>query len=143
MQKWQELFLSAIVQNYYDFTFYHSCSNEGTCIFLFARQDMQPRMKEITLQEVKAGTDGFASNQGAVHLRLKIDGTSIDLVNCQLDQGEGKPGKRVQKIMQVLNGALQSGVEHCDAVIVFGDLNFRVKLDYDTAKNAATRMIMK
>lgn len=74
-------------------------------------------------------------------MRFKIDDTSFAFLNCHLKSGEGNVAKRVEMLQTILSSAFveqkgMPGLDKHSIVMVFGDMNFRVQCDYQTAINA-------
>ncbi len=64
---------------------------------------------------------------------MKIDETQFEFLNLHLAYGKGQPLKRMEVIENLVQQALLKDKTTFDPhaiLIVFGDLNFRIALDY-------------
>ena len=113
----------------------------GCAVLLFSKHRMLNRIKELYVCKVKVGQGGFAKNKGSVAIRFKVDQTTFAFLNCHLEAGEGQVYKRVEMLSAIMEKAFLTKIgfqqTHNMVVFVFGDLNFRVSLDFAKAKEAA------
>jgi hypothetical protein len=113
----------------------------GCYIALFAKRKILDRIKDLYLCKVKAGMGGLAKNKGSVAMRFKIDDTTVAFLNCHLSSGKGEVEKRADMLRMILEQAfkkakgLYKAAEH-DVIFIFGDLNFRIDLKNQDARDA-------
>jgi len=141
VNKWCNCIVATLNTHKDQYAFYQYKLMSSCVIMLFCKRTMLSRIKELYLCEVSAAKSGFAQNKGSVAMRFKIDDTSFAFLNCHLKSGEGNVVKRVEMLQTILSSAFveqkgMPGLDKHSIVMAFGDLNFRVQCDYQTAINA-------
>ncbi|CAH2244759.1 synaptojanin-1 [Pararge aegeria] len=121
----------------------------GVCLFVFARKDLIPHIRDIALDSVKTGLGGTTGNKGAVAIRLVIYGTSICFVCAHFAAGQSQVTERnadyteiTRKIAFPMGRSLYSH----DYVFWCGDFNYRIDLDKEetrllAAQNSISRLL--
>ena len=113
----------------------------GNFIGLFAKRGVLSKIKELYTCQIKAGLGGIAKNKGSCALRFRVDETTFAFFNCHLASGSGEVHKRTEMANTIVQSAfakaksLPRAMEH-NCVFLFGDLNFRVNLDNQVAREA-------
>lgn len=114
----------------------------GVCLFVFARKDLIPHIRDIALDSVKTGLGGATGNKGAVAIRLVIYGTSICFVCAHFAAGQSQVTERnadyteiTRKIAFPMGRSLYSH----DYVFWCGDFNYRIDLDKDETRLLASQ----
>ena len=113
----------------------------GCYIGLFTKRKVMGKIKDLYMSKVKTGMGGFAKNKGSVSLRFKIDETTFAFLNCHLASGDGNINKRTDMLESILDEAfikakgLPKAIQH-HTTFLFGDLNFRVNLKNNVARQA-------
>ena len=118
----------------------------GNFIGLFAKRKVLSRIKELYTCQVKAGMGGMTKNKGSCALRFRVDSTNFAFLNCHLASGDAIKD-RTEMIKLILNEAfskaktLPRAMAH-NCVFLFGDLNFRVSLSNQEAREAVRKKMI-
>ncbi|XP_063363236.1 synaptojanin-1 [Cydia amplana] len=109
----------------------------GVCLFVFARKDLIPHIRDVALDSVKTGLGGATGNKGAVAIRLVIYGTSLCFVCAHFAAGQSQVTERnadyteiTRKVVFPMGRSLYSH----DYVFWCGDFNYRIDLDKDEVR---------
>ncbi|XP_063385360.1 synaptojanin-1 [Cydia fagiglandana] len=109
----------------------------GVCLFVFARKDLIPHIRDVALDSVKTGLGGATGNKGAVAIRLVIYGTSLCFVCAHFAAGQSQVTERnadyteiTRKVAFPMGRSLYSH----DYVFWCGDFNYRIDLDKDEVR---------
>ena len=125
-----------------------------TCIFVKA--DLQDRIRNVAMTEVKRGMGGLHGNKGAIVIRFLLDDTSLCFVNCHLAAGQSQASSRHNDAAAILDSAglpmerdndarMNSYIGGGDGTMILdhelcilnGDLNYRIDtMSRDTVVNA-------
>ena len=98
---------------------------------------------------IKQGLGGKAGNKGAVLVRFDLDNTSVVVANAHLESGDKKLAERILQFNEIVNegviGSRQKKYTFKSHTVrmFMGDLNFRIDLEYDFARVAATNFSSK
>ena len=120
----------------------------GNFIGLFAKRKVLSRIKELYTCQVKAGLGGIAKNKGSCALRFRVDETTFAFLNCHLASGSGETHRRTEMVRTILDEAfnkaktLPKAIAH-NCVFLFGDLNFRVNMKNNDAREALLNQHME
>ncbi len=118
---------------------------------LFSKIKFLNRIKELYMCKVEDQSntpiqvlDALGMNKGSVAMRFKIDATTFAFLNCHLKAGEGKVSDRVEMLSNILEETFLRNKgfprdEEQPVVVIFGDLNFRVSLENQKAREAVMR----
>lgn len=136
----------------------------GLLLCVYLRNSLFPFLRDYQLAVVPTGVMGSVGNKGGVGVRLVIDRFSICFLTVHLPSGQNEVAKRnisAETILTTMdfNALRRSDYEQRrktnssaeglelfppiflrdqDIVVVAGDLNYRVNLDYDTALQLTT-----
>ncbi|XP_011567451.3 synaptojanin-1 [Plutella xylostella] len=109
----------------------------GVCLFVFARRDLIPHIRDVALDSVKTGLGGATGNKGAVAIRLVLHGTSLCFVCAHFAAGQAQVAERnadyaeiTRKVAFPMGRSLYSH----DYVFWCGDFNYRIDLDKDETR---------
>ena len=111
----------------------------GNFIGLFAKRCVLSKIKELYTCQIKAGIG--PKNKGSCALRFRIDETTFAFFNCHLASGHGEVYRRTEMVRDIIESAfkkaktLPKAMEH-NCLFLFGDLNFRVTMDNQEARQA-------
>ncbi|EAS02726.2 endonuclease/exonuclease/phosphatase family protein (macronuclear) [Tetrahymena thermophila SB210] len=116
----------------------------GNFLQVYVNPLIKDSIKNVETETVKCGLAKKAADVGAVICRLGINETSVCFVHCFLPGGRNKKKvqQRFEAINHIHNTAFQkekngktktNKIDQSDLIFLFGDLNFRVDLEYDTA----------
>ncbi|XP_038214711.1 synaptojanin-1 [Zerene cesonia] len=114
----------------------------GVCLFVFARKDLIPHIRDVALDSVKTGLGGATGNKGAVAIRLVIYGTSLCFVCAHFAAGQSQVNERnadyteiTRKVAFPMGRSLYSH----DFVFWCGDFNYRIDLDKEETRLLAAQ----
>ncbi|XP_045495221.1 synaptojanin-1 [Colias croceus] len=114
----------------------------GVCLFVFARKDLIPHIRDVALDSVKTGLGGATGNKGAVAIRLVIYGTSLCFVCAHFAAGQSQVSERnadyteiTRKVAFPMGRSLYSH----DFVFWCGDFNYRIDLDKEETRLLAAQ----
>lgn len=125
------------IDHNFSYTAFAQSAMVGLLVIAFCKIDIVDRITDVQTTKVKTGLGGNAGNKGAVIARFNIDDTSVIVANCHLESGQNKEKERVQQWKDVITNAFIDNstqykfMDH-DVKIVFGDLNFRISLGYES-----------
>lgn len=109
----------------------------GVCLFVFARKDLIPHIRDVALDSVKTGLGGATGNKGAVAIRMVIYGTSLCFVCAHFAAGQSQVTERnadyaeiTRKVAFPMGRSLYSH----DYVFWCGDFNYRIDLDKEETR---------
>lgn len=109
----------------------------GVCLFVFARKDLIPHIRDVALDSVKTGLGGATGNKGAVAIRLVIYGTSVCFVCAHFAAGQSQVTERNADYTEISRKVVfpmgRSLYSH-DYVFWCGDFNYRIDLDKDEVR---------
>lgn len=109
----------------------------GVCLFIFARKDLIPHIRDVALDSVKTGLGGTTGNKGAVGIRLVIYGTSVCFVCAHFAAGQSQVTERnadYTEITRKMAFPMGRSLYSHDYVFWCGDFNYRVDLDKDETR---------
>ncbi|KAI8894882.1 SacI homology domain-containing protein [Globomyces pollinis-pini] len=97
-------------------------------LFLYVRQPIAARMRELQTASVKTGLLGMAANKGGVGIRMKIDDTSLVFVTAHFAAGQSMVEERNRDYFTINQGLSFKNIhilDH-DMIFWFGDFNYRL-----------------
>ncbi|EGR30378.1 hypothetical protein IMG5_133450 [Ichthyophthirius multifiliis] len=113
----------------------------GNLLLIYAKDMKINQIKNIEHDSIKCGFAKKVGNVGGTVCRFEIDDVKICFVNCFLTSGRNK--KKVEERFEILNqihntafqkdgmGKVKGNlINTADIIFVFGDLNFRVDMEY-------------
>lgn len=109
----------------------------GICLVVFVKESIKENIKNIDSLIVRTGLLGTIGNKGSCLLRLNYNDTSIAIANCHLSAGASNASARITEINEIFNRTypIKNGrFKDHDLQFIFGDLNFRIDLDFSTCK---------
>jgi hypothetical protein len=120
------------IDKYVDFTVLDLV---GIFLIIFVKESLKENVKNIDTLIVKSGLLGTMGNKGSCLLRFNYNDTSIAISSGHLSAGSNYVSARVAEINDILNKSFPKKnnlfKEH-DIQFIFGDLNFRIDLEYNT-----------
>ena len=112
----------------------------GQYIMGFCRLEIAHKLKKIETSVVKTGWRNRMGNKGAAIIRFNLDDTSLFFANCHLESGHSKLKERVAQFDYITKQAFRDSevvyrysFDKHDVKVMFGDLNFRLDMDYEPA----------
>lgn len=115
----------------------------GQLILGFCKSSIKWKISKIVTARIKQGLGGKMGNKGAVIIRFNLDDTSICVTNAHLESGQKQIADRVTQFKQIVSDSLvgkrnqKYDYQSHTVKLFFGDLNFRIDLDYEVAKVAS------
>jgi len=109
----------------------------GILLLVFVKETIKENVKNIDSQIVRTGMLGTMGNKGSCILRFNYNDTSLATACCHLSAGASNVSARISEINDILNRTTSiknSRFKDHDLQFIFGDLNFRIDLDYHTCK---------
>lgn len=110
----------------------------GIALFVFARSQLLPLIRDVAVSTVKTGLGGKTGNKGAVGVSLAIDSTYMCFVCSHLAAGQSSTVQRNQDYLDICQQISFPKVANLfDHHYVFwcGDLNYRLALDGDKVRD--------
>ena len=118
----------------------------GCYILLYIRDLHKDRIHQIRTSKVKTGFGGQSGNKGSVAIRFNFDHSSFAFINCHLSSGQGQTSERLEDLREIYKKSFDCSQKYQDFMIyqhdykfIFGDLNFRINLPYETCKDEVRR----
>lgn len=108
----------------------------GAALCIFVKSSSLAKIKNVEGSVKKTGMSGMAGNKGAVGIRLDYANTPICFVTAHLAAGFANYEERNRDYLTIHHGLRfqrNRGIDDHDAVIWFGDFNYRVGLGRDRA----------
>ncbi|CAK7243531.1 MAG: Inositol-1,4,5-trisphosphate 5-phosphatase 1 [Sporothrix thermara] len=108
----------------------------GAALCLFVKASALGRIKNVEGSVKKTGMSGMAGNKGAVGIRLDYANTPICFVTAHLAAGFANYEERNRDYLTIHHGLRfqrNRGIDNHDAVLWFGDFNYRIGLGRDRA----------
>ncbi|KAF8238902.1 inositol polyphosphate phosphatase [Tricholoma matsutake] len=112
----------------------------GTALMVLVKADLTAVIRNVEATTRKTGLRGMSGNKGAVGIRLEYHDTSFCFLTAHLAAGHANVEERNADYGTIANGLhFQKGkmISSHDNVIWVADTNYRVDLDYNTAKALA------
>ncbi|QIW99882.1 hypothetical protein AMS68_005400 [Peltaster fructicola] len=109
----------------------------GASLSLFVKRSALPFVKNVEGAVKKTGMSGMAGNKGAVAIRMDYADTSICLVTAHLAAGFANYEERNQDYRTISSGLRfqrNRSIEDHDAIIWFGDFNYRIGMSNERAR---------
>lgn len=113
----------------------------GCYILLYIRDVHKDRINQIRTSKVKTGFGGQSGNKGSVAIRFNFDNSSFAFINCHLSSGQSQMSERLEDLREIYKKSFDCSQKYQDFMIkshdykfIFGDLNFRINLPYETCK---------
>jgi len=114
----------------------------GIALFCFVKESLEKNISNIETSIVKTGLLGTAGNKGSVFLRFSYLDTNFAFACAHLAAGPKKNKDRITELIDIMHKPLlnpiinkEVQVRDHDVNFIFGDLNFRVDLEYKSAKS--------
>lgn len=112
----------------------------GLAIFCFWKSEILDNITEVKSTQVKTGFKGYVGNKGWVASRFLLNNVSVIVGWCHLEWGEKYVEDRVKNLIDIVNSLYNDfGKEYSffshDVKVLFGDMNFRVDLPYETVSD--------
>ena len=124
---------------------FHHLAMVGVLVVGFCKVAVRPHITEVYSSKVKTGMGGSTGNKGATVMRFKLDDTTVAVANGHLESGQGKVEARIAQMKEVILTAFRTRDErqmydfHKHKIkFFFGDLNFRVNMEYCDVVEACT-----
>lgn len=108
----------------------------GAALCIFVKSSALSMIKNVEGSVKKTGMSGMAGNKGAVAIRLDYASTPICFVTAHLAAGFSNYEERNRDYMTIHHGLRfqrNRGIDDHDAVLWFGDFNYRIGLGRDRA----------
>lgn len=108
----------------------------GLAIFCFCKKKLHSSISHVKKTEVKTGYGGNVGNKGSVVIRFNIHETSLAIACSHLESGKKNVEGRLKNITNIISEPFNNldkkyrFLKH-DIKLLFGDLNFRVNMEYD------------
>jgi len=112
----------------------------GTALMVLTKEDLTAIIRNVEATTRKTGLRGMSGNKGAVGIRLEYHDTSFCFLTAHLAAGHSNIEERNADYRTITNGLhFQKGktISSHDNIIWVADTNYRVDLDYKTAKALA------
>jgi synaptojanin len=109
----------------------------GICLVVFVKESIKENIKNIDSLIVRTGLLGTIGNKGSCLLRFNYNDTSVAIANCHLSAGASNVSARITEISEIFNRTYpikNLRFKDHDIQYIFGDLNFRIDLDFSTCK---------
>ncbi len=109
----------------------------GIYLVVFVKESIKENVKNIDNLIVRTGLLGTIGNKGSCLLRFNYNDTSVSIANCHLSAGASNVSARITEINEILNRTYpirSLRFKDHDLQFIFGDLNFRIDLDFHTCK---------
>lgn len=137
---WENLISTLLAEYYPKHQFSHLVSHQlvGTAISIFVRSDYLHIVRQVEIASKKTGMGGIAGNKGSVAVRLRLHDTSLCFVSSHFTAGQNNIVDRDRDFEFALSELQLSGGRNIlahDYVFWFGDLNYRIDLDRDIARD--------
>ncbi len=110
----------------------------GIFCIVFIKENLKENVKNIDSTIVRTGLMGTMGNKGSCLLRFNYNDTSFAVSSGHLSSGAGNVNSRITEINEVLNRNFPiNNMRYKDHEVqfLFGDLNFRIDLEYNECKN--------
>ncbi|CAK7205507.1 Inositol-1,4,5-trisphosphate 5-phosphatase 1 [Sporothrix eucalyptigena] len=108
----------------------------GAALCIFVQSSSLAKIKNVEGSVKKTGMSGMAGNKGAVGIRLDYANTAICFVTAHLAAGFANYEERNRDYLTIHHGLRfqrNRGIDDHDAVMWFGDFNYRIGLGRDRA----------
>ncbi|KAG8953173.1 inositol polyphosphate 5-phosphatase [Tulasnella sp. 419] len=112
----------------------------GTALIVVVKSELTTVIRNVEAATRKTGLRGMSGNKGAVAIRLNYHDTSFCFLTAHLAAGHVNVDERnsdYRTISENLHFSKNRHIEDHENVIWAGDTNYRIDLDYDTAKSLA------
>ncbi len=108
----------------------------GVFLIIFVKSSMKDKIKNFDHAIIKTGLMGTMGNKGSCLIRFNYMDTTLAFSCGHLAAGSSALGNRINEIHEILNKNFPllkdlKFFEH-DIAIIFGDLNFRIDVDFNT-----------
>ena len=108
----------------------------GVALFCYVKTPLIDKIKNIDSLIIKTGMMGALGNKGSCLLRFDYADTSIAVSSGHLAAGKSSKNSRINQLSDILIKSFplyrkKLFREH-DVMLIFGDLNFRIDLDFNT-----------
>mmetsp|Transcript_9666 Transcript_9666/g.14479 ORF Transcript_9666/g.14479 Transcript_9666/m.14479 type:complete len:1303 (+) Transcript_9666:115-4023(+) len=100
----------------------------GLLLVIYAQHSILPHICDVSTKTIAAGVMGVAGNKGAVAIDFRIFNSKIALVNCHLAAHKAQVKQRNQTLSRISKKLQLDGYQN-DAVILMGDLNYRLGIN--------------
>ncbi|EAA35239.2 hypothetical protein GE21DRAFT_1369 [Neurospora crassa] len=110
----------------------------GAALCIFVKASALQNIKNVEGSVKKTGLSGMAGNKGAVAIRLDYANTPICFVTAHLAAGFTNYEERNRDYTTINHGLRfqrNRGIDDHESVIWFGDFNYRIGLNLETAKD--------
>ncbi|VDM66826.1 unnamed protein product [Strongylus vulgaris] len=100
----------------------------GVCLFIFARPNLAPFIRDFAVSSVKTGMGGATGNKGSVAFRMVVHSTSFCFVCSHFAAGQNEVRDRNEDFTSALRRIKFShgkDIESHDIIFWFGDFNYR------------------
>lgn len=115
----------------------------GVCLFVFARVQHVPFIRDVAVSAVKTGMKGNAGNKGAVGIRMLLHSTSFCFVCGHFAAGQSnflERNNNYHDISKRMIFPMGSTLDSHDYVFWCGDFNYRIDLPNAEVKEMAKEM---
>jgi len=108
----------------------------GIFLIIFVKENLCEYISKIESIIIKTGLMGTMGNKGNCIIRFNFQDVSFAFSCCHLKSGQNETNSRILEISEILNKNIQLKdskemlLKDHDVFFVFGDLNFRVNLDF-------------
>lgn len=107
-QKWTEIILNNL-KKYGNYIFVKERNLVGVELFIFAKDTIRDRVKNLDTDIVKTGMAGALGNKGGVIIKFYIDDSSFAVINCHLEAGNTSNSSRLMNLIAIHEKAFQEG----------------------------------
>ncbi|CAG9834673.1 unnamed protein product [Diabrotica balteata] len=121
---------------------------QGLLLIVFSLRKHLLNIREIDSEYTRTGLGGMWGNKGAVSIRLSIYGCSLCFVNAHLSAHDNHLDDRVEDYNSIIHDQEfhvpeTTKIFYHDYVFWMGDLNFRLKEEFDKTPEEIERLVVK
>jgi hypothetical protein len=114
-------------------------------IFIFIKQEMTGRIRDVETSSLKTGLMGMAANKGGIGIRMKVDDSYLAFVTAHFAAGQSMVDDRNRDYWTITNGLkfkTHRLLDH-DKVFWFGDFNYRVDCENQKVRDMVKKNLIK
>lgn len=104
----------------------------GVCLFLYAKPELTPYLRDVATDSVKTGLGGATGNKGGVAIRCVLDNTALCFICAHFAAGQSQVNDRNNDYMEITKKLLfpfGTNLKSHDYIFWCGDFNYRVDMD--------------
>lgn len=109
----------------------------GVCLYVFARPEISPYIRDVAVDCVKTGLGGATGNKGGTAIRMVLHGTSLCFVCAHFAAGQSQVTERnadYSEITRKISFPMGRTLNSHDYVFWCGDFNYRIDMDKEEIK---------